>query len=373
MNNGIAKHDWDFLIRRIKNSECVAILGPEIGRGLIDSRRDLAAQWIKKFDCPLAPTSTLAQVAQFLAFRNFELFPKDEMQKYLKTIVAPDFDQDNQTHTILARLKLPLYITTNYDDLLFKAISHQRQLPTREIYRWNELLARRPGAMPPDFVPTPATPLVFHLHGHFDQPESMVLTEDDYLTFLLNSRSENYPIPAIVKQAISESSLLILGYHPVNWDFRVLIRGLIQTTDAQLRRLSVTVQIPEADDEPSQQELENYIHTYLKHIDANMRVYWGTSQAFLAELQQQLTGETADSATDTSQPTINPVKLFRLMYQHFEKEELKTLAFMLGIEDEDLPESKKSFTRELIIAAQNRQRLSNLLDLCRQERPEIAW
>jgi hypothetical protein len=200
----------------------------------------------------------------------------------------------------------------------------------------------------------------------------MVLTEDDYLTFLLNSRSENYSIPAVVKQAISESSLLILGYHPAHWDFRVLIRGLIQTTDAQLRRLSVTVQIPQADDELSQQELENYIHTYLKHIDSNMRVYWGTSQAFLAELQQQMTGETAASNTDPSQPAINPAKLFRLMYQHFEKEELITLAFMLGIEDEDLPEPKKSFTRELIIAAQNRQRLPNLLDLCRQERPEIA-
>jgi hypothetical protein len=104
-----------------------------------------------------------------------------------------------------------------------------------------------------------------------------------------------------------------------------------------------------------------------------MRVYWGTSQAFLTELQQQLTGKAAEATTDATQPAINPVKMFRLMYQHFEKEELVTLAFILGIEDEDLPEQKKSFTRELIIAAQNRQRLSNLLELCRQERPEVAW
>jgi hypothetical protein len=372
VTNGIEQHDWDFLIRRIKNSECVAILGPEVSYGLVESRRDLAAHWIKKHNCPLAETSTLAQVAQFLAFRNFELFPKDEMQRHLQNIADPDFNQGNLPHTILARLKLPVYITTNYDDLLFKAISHERQLPSREIYRWNELLARRNSALSLDLPPTPATPLVFHLHGHLDRPESMVLTEDDYLTFLLNIRSENYPIPPTVKQAISESSLLILGYHPAAWDFRVLIRGLIQTTDPQLRRLSVTVQIPQADDEASQQELENYINTYLRRIDSNMRVYWGTTRTFLAELQQQLTGKTAGS-TSSPQPDVNPVRMFRLMYQHFEKEELITLSFMLGIEDEDLPEPKKSFTRELIRTAQNRQRLPELLELCRQERPLVEW
>ncbi len=373
MTNGIGQHDWEFLLRRINNGECVAILGPEISQGLIDSRRTLAVHWIKKHNCPLADTSTLAQVAQYLAFRKFELFPKDEMQKYLETITPPDFEQDNQAHTILAKLKLPVYITTNYDDFLFGAISHQKQLPTRELYRWNDLLTGRNSKLSPTYKATPATPLIFHLHGHVEQPESMVLTEDDYLSFLLNIRSEDYPIPAVVKQAISESSLLILGFHPTDWDFRVLIRGLIQTTDPRLRRLSVTVQFPQGDDEASQQALEKYINTYLRQIDTNMRVYWGTSQAFLNELQQRITGKDSDSAEANPASAINVVRLFQLMHQSFKIEELKNLAFMMGIDYEELPTTKKSFTRELIRTAQSHQRLAELVEFCQQERPQVNW
>lgn len=373
MANGIEQQDWDFLLKRINNGECVPILGPELGHGLIDSQSDLAAQWIKNHDCPMAVSSNMAQVAQYLAFRKFELFPKDEMKKYLATVIGPDFGQGDQVHTILAKLKLPLYITTNFDDFLFGAISYQKQLPTRELYRWNDLLAGRKNSISADFKATPATPLVFHLHGHVDQPESMVLTEDDYLSFLLNIRSEDYPIPAVVKQAIGESSLLILGYHPTDWDFRVLIRGLIQTTDPRLRRLSVTVQFPQEDNAASQQALENYINTYMRQIDTNMRVYWGTSHEFLTELQQRLTGAGAGTAQSSPSPAINIGRIFQLMHQSFRIEDLKNLAFMMGIDYEDLPPTKKSFARELIRTAQSHQRLPELLEFCRQERPQAAW
>ena len=373
MTNGIEQHDWDFLLRRIDNGECVAILGPEIGQGLIDSHQELAAQWIRKHDCPLADSSTLAQVAQYLAFRKFELFPKDELQKYLEAIAAPDFAQNELSYSILARLKLPLYITTNYDDFLMGAIDHQKQLPTRALYHWNSLLTSRKDGLSPEFKATPATPLVFHLHGHHSQPESMVLTEDDYLSFLLNIRSEDYPVPAVVKQAIGESSLLILGYHPADWDFRVLIRGLIQTTDPRLRRLSVTVQFPQGEDTASQEAMENYINTYLRQIDSNMRVYWGTSQAFLRELQQRLTGEGGNGVGTAVQPTINVVRMFQLMNQSFKLDDLKNLAFMMGIDHENLPATKKSFARELIRTVQNQQRLAELRDYSRQERPQVDW
>jgi hypothetical protein len=52
---------------------------------------------------------------------------------------------------------------------------------------------------------------------------------------------------------------------------------------------------------------------------------------------------------------------------------LKNLAFMMGIDYEDLPPTKKSFARELIRTAQSHQRLPELLEFCRQERPQAAW
>ena len=36
------------------------------------------------------------------------------------------------------------------------------------------------------FKPSPQTPVVYHLHGHRSVIDSLVLTEDDYLDYLVN-------------------------------------------------------------------------------------------------------------------------------------------------------------------------------------------
>jgi hypothetical protein len=58
-------------------------------------------------------------------------------------------------------------------------------LPRRELCRWNESLDGGESVFDTDFSPTPANLVVYHLHGH-TLPESLVLTEDDYLSFLAN-------------------------------------------------------------------------------------------------------------------------------------------------------------------------------------------
>jgi hypothetical protein len=59
------------------------------------------------------------------------------------------------------------------------------------------------------YSPNTVHPLVYHLHGHTDIPQSMVVTESDYLDFLIH----------MVKNCLTldNRAILILDYIEVNW------------------------------------------------------------------------------------------------------------------------------------------------------------
>ena len=129
----------------------------------------------------------------------------------------------------------------------------------------------------PTNFPSPEDPLVYHLHGRLDILESLVLTEDDYLDFLVAISQDDRLLPHPIQKALAGSSLLFIGYRLADWDFRVLHRGLVMAGEQSLRRLSVTVQIPE------HPEANQYLDQYFGAM--NVRVFWGT-----AELDPRATG-----------------------------------------------------------------------------------
>ena len=71
----------------------------------------------------------------------------------------------------------------------------------------------------------------------------MVLTEDDYLEFLVRmNRDASEPLlPPVIRTAFKDS-LLFVGYSLSDWSFRVLFRGLIGSLPAGLGNLSIAVQ-----------------------------------------------------------------------------------------------------------------------------------
>jgi hypothetical protein len=171
----------------------------------------------------------LAQAAQFLAIEGDATAPKDKLRERLRDIAPPDFSQRCEPHGVLADLKLPIYITTNYDSFMFQALKSREASPRREFCRWNQWLREFPSDLGDNFRPTPANPLVYHLHGHCGVLESMVLTENDYLQFLVElseDRSERL-LPPAVRDALATTSLLFVGYSLSDWDFRVLFRGVM--------------------------------------------------------------------------------------------------------------------------------------------------
>ena len=380
MANGLEERDWKLLLRRIKDGKCTPFIGSEVSAGIVPLRHDVAQSWAHQYDYPLTNTNDLARVAQYLAVQYDPIYPKEEMQQKITAVTPPDFNAPDQPHAILAQLDLPIYITTNYDDLMVQALQHHKKDPKRELCRWNALLQRtQPSILDTGYAPTPANPLVYHLHGHHQAPESLVLTEDDYLDFLVNISSETFKLPHRVQRAMTGASLLFIGYNPMDWDFRVLFRGLVAATEAGLRRISVTVQMPPVPDgtpSATQEKVQRYLDDYFSGTDTQMRAYWGTTQQFMSELWQYWQGEKTEqvaASAKNSTPRIDPMKLLKTLLDSFDKEELTMVAFELRVDYENLPERKDGFARELIVYLQHRKRLHELVAICQRERPSQAW
>jgi hypothetical protein len=59
--------------------------------------------------------------------------------------------------------------------------------------------------------------------------------------------------------------------------------------------------------------------------------------------------------------------------KYFDREELRTLCFDLGIEHENLPDAKDSLARELVAHCERHQRTFELTRKCRELRPDVSW
>ena len=53
------------------------------------------------------------------------------------------------------------------------------------------------------------------------------MTEDDYFDFLIGATRNKDLVPIVVKEALSRTALLFLGFRMEEWDFRVLFRSIL--------------------------------------------------------------------------------------------------------------------------------------------------
>lgn len=276
---------WDVLLDRIENQKCTPFLGAGAATPTLPLGSMIAADWAHELGFPLEDVHDLTRVSQFLAVKLDPVTPKERMRKLLASAGKPDFGEPHEPHAVLAALPFPLYLTTNFDGFMASALCAYGKKPRRELCRWNEALLEQPSAFdsPGDYRPSVDEPLVYHLHGHLDVIESLVLTEDDYFDFLVNI--PRIGIPPLIQEALSDTSLLFLGYRLADWNFRVLFRGFVELTEPAGRRLSVTVQLhPETSEELRVRAIE-YLNRYFDKKD--IVVYWGDVRDFMTELSRR--------------------------------------------------------------------------------------
>jgi CHAT domain/SIR2-like domain len=331
---------WPVLVARMKQGRCTIILGSGVLEGLLGRPTEIARYWAETFRFPLAPEDRedLAQVAQYLAVTQDEQFPADEWASYLNCrmrqklgrLIAqlPDSEtkrqysallsavttnadpyyklddlivgaglarqalDDSEPHRLLARLPCPVFITTNSDSLL------ERSLETMTVANGAQPKRKTPhigvfGMRPSettDAEPSNATPLVYHLFGHLRDPQSLVLTEDQYFKFLTDLDKRRLAIPAIVPDRLTSSSLVFLGFRLTDWDFRMLIRWINTLGgNENLRRFAhVAVQVDLTGNFLDPQSTRRYLERQTPLGHNPLHIYWGTVEMFLKQLTHQL-------------------------------------------------------------------------------------
>jgi hypothetical protein len=122
----------------------------------------------------------------------------------------------------LARLDFPVVITTNYDQLFEKALVEAGKEPRVAIYtpKLEETTDFR--------KPTAQSPVVFKIHGDISRPETVVITDEDYIDFVLRmSNKEPYdPLPRRLKVYLTDWTTLFVGYSLLDYNLRLLFKTL---------------------------------------------------------------------------------------------------------------------------------------------------
>jgi hypothetical protein len=287
MPSKLEEKDWKLLLRRIKDGKCTPFIGAGACAGKIPISSQIANEWAKKYNYPMEDSYDLMRVAQFVAVTEDSMTPKEEICKTVKGLaeeVSPKyFEFPDETHGVLADLPLPVYITTNYDDFMLQALKNRGKTPNQGVCRWNKCL-KNCKRKPSDIAPSPEKPLVFHLHGSCEIPESIVLTEDDYLDFLVAISMEQNLLPPRIQEAFTGTTLLFLGYRIADWDFKVLFRILAGYLERSISRTHLSVQlVPGNVSEAQKKEAQEYLDQYFDELD--IKVYWQDCREFAAELK----------------------------------------------------------------------------------------
>jgi hypothetical protein len=294
--------------------------------------QQLTMKWAKEIGYPMADDYNLARVAQYRQVEKgdpelakFEYFRfitdrlvrnaeewslqnddvedefketvkrlKKQTQKLIFSEVAQQLDYPRYKNVfddplrLLAKLPLPIYITTSYSNFLERALIAEDKQPRTQICFWDGGKSNiNPNHLPdPKYDPTPTTPAVYHLFGLEDYKNTLIMSEDDFMGFMMNAvehinEQDLYPSP--LRGALPESRLLLLGYCLSDWDFRALFRFILRIRKTATVRPSVAIQLkPSLKEKSYEAKSLKYLERYFE--DHKFKVVWTGNEDFIYKL-----------------------------------------------------------------------------------------
>lgn len=312
---------WQSLAGFIREKTCTPILGPGLYEPMLGSRREIAIRWAEKHGFPLAPQDkdVLPRVAQYVITRQSPAYLsvaiRDALQDEILNRYMDDLPEElrfenpwsqfdlvkalnlvmkkslqsnlDDPYQLLAQMRLPIYITATTLDLMSVALMESGVEPSVRICPWNKWIPKEKVIYKGE--PTPEKPLVYHLFGHIDVPNSLVFAEDRFFDYLIGVTLNKKLIPSAVRASLNSSSLLFLGFQMEDWEFRVFFRFLMAQEGRELLKFysHAAVQVePEEDRIVDIKRARKYLEEYFQ--GENIATYWGSSQEFLLTLCQHL-------------------------------------------------------------------------------------
>ena len=338
--------EWDRIIRFISQGKLIPVLsnslhiqqifGPYFGDHRDDKSsfngeyltadEQLTREWARQIGYPMGEDHQLSRVIGYYLVEEGDSWAKADyinfLKQFLLRIAESDFEysevvgsmkdeskdmrfsevvhrldyprlpvENEDSLRLLARLPLPIYVTTSYFDFLEQALIKEGKKPRTQICLWTGETDIKPEhSSDPSFRFTLVEPAVYHLYGFEDYPQTMVLSDDDYLNFLKLIASDNNTmepvIPLRLRQAFAESSVLLLGYRQRDWDFRVLFNVLSNFRRGDFSPRGMMVKIPplKAESANTERSLE-YLRRYFDKY--HFGVEWASADGFIHQLWKE--------------------------------------------------------------------------------------
>jgi SIR2-like domain len=209
------------------------------------------------FGGPAGDSTDLARVSQYISVMNGEGPLYDELHKVFDANYPP-----TSLHLFLAGLRSrlaakgyprrhSLIVTTNYDDLMERALEAQGEEFDLVAYitegrHKGRFLHTAPGGdqsvieVPNEYrgLSLERRPVILKIHGAVDRLnadlDSFVITEDHYIDYLTRTDVSGL-VPATIAAKMKRSNFLFLGYGLKDWNLRVILHRI---SNAQERSYS---------------------------------------------------------------------------------------------------------------------------------------
>jgi hypothetical protein len=271
------RSDWLSLLHRIRDGSCTPFVGPRLAKDAMSIYATLAA-WLANNYVYTGGDRDISEVAQFLSVKYDRGFVTKLIAKTMGERQNAG-DEVDAIYEALATLPISLYMTTNYDHILERALQRENKNPFSSRNAPAHALRSHRPRHPVELQSADARrPIVYHLYGDSSQPESLVLTEDDYLKFLSETGQDTTAFPNEILSRLARGSYLFVGYDQSDLGFRVLVQGIV----ARFIRMSSGGYVQLTPNSSEFTQSPKYAEQYFGAM--GMKIYWGSSHQFAAEL-----------------------------------------------------------------------------------------
>jgi len=206
------------IVADIQSHKCALFVGAglSIGAGL-PSWMSLIESLLN--DLKVQSNADFLTIAQAYAY----IHGRDAIEKKVQSLISIPGRKPTNSHNLLSKLPVDIWITTNYDDLLERTLACPQQ---------NVLIQDE------DFVNTDAhKTIVVKLHGDLSQPHTLMLTKNDY--FLCYRKNEI--IWSYMRVLLAQRRFVFLGYSLRDPDFSQVQAQLVHHLGPNVMKTSYAV------------------------------------------------------------------------------------------------------------------------------------
>ncbi len=311
------ERDWETLVWSLQHGDCILLLGPELPEEDGPSPTDLQ-QFLEKQLPPgqaLPGFSVEATAERYLAELGRSDLERDVVRFHESRAEVP-----SPTMESLAALPFYFVLTSRHDTGLFKALTRQGKSPTSLHYHYRGVSE---GYVSMGTVPAP---LLYYLHGSLSDPQSLLLTENDLLDFLVAVVSKNPPLPTSIRAELQkrEKCYLFLGFGIRHWYLRILLH-VLQLSHSQNRSFALEPLLPKESAERDQTVLFYKTGYRIEVLDQS-------AGPFLQELRLRFerAGGYETAGTAAARPTPGPSP--KVFICHASEDHLLAEAVFKGLE-----------------------------------------